>query len=133
MSAATLPADGTLVRVKRVGPLPGQSSMPGVPAGTPAIVRHVSPSGLSNYDSGLVWLELDGPIIWSHGVSDHCGFWASPAEFELEHEAEPSWPGMPDPHRHNPFAVAVVLAVIFGLAWTAWSALVVIMIAKVGP
>jgi hypothetical protein len=42
----------------------------------------------------------------------------------------PIWPGMPDPHRHNPLAVAVVLAV-FGLAWAVVGGLVIAMICGV--
>lgn len=68
----TIPADGTEVRCK--------AGMPGVPAGTPAVVRHQSPSGHAN--PGLVWLDLGEPIIWSHGVSESNGFWAGPGQFE---------------------------------------------------
>lgn len=117
----TLPADGTLARVN--------GGMPGVPAGTRAVVRHKSPSGLSNVKVGLVWLELESPIVWSHGTSPHAGYWASPAEFTVD-EVDEWWSGMPDPHRHNPFAVAVVIAVLFGF-WTALACVVVLMIAGV--
>jgi len=43
-----------------------------------------------------------------------------------------TWSGMPDPHRHNPFAVAVVVAVFFS-GWLAVFAVVVLMIAGVLP
>lgn len=66
-----IPPDGTAVEC---GP-----GMPGVPAGTPAIVRLASPSGHTN--EGLVWLELAEPIQWSHGQSESNGYWAGPGEF----------------------------------------------------
>jgi hypothetical protein len=84
--SAAVPSDGTPVRVKQAGLRPGQSSMPGVRAGTPAVVRHQSPSGHSNLKSGLVWLELDEPIMWSFGVSESAGFWAGRGEYELVDE-----------------------------------------------
>jgi hypothetical protein len=70
----TIPADGTEVTCRR--------GMPGVPEGTRAVVRHQSPSGYSNLPT-LVWLELDEPIIWSHGVSEAAGYWAGLGQFEV--------------------------------------------------
>jgi hypothetical protein len=122
MVNATVPADGTIVRVK--------AGMPGVSAGTRAVVRHESPNGLSNLKSGMVWLELDAPILWSHGASPHAGYWATPVEFDVD-QVDERWPGMPDPHRHNPLAVAVVLAVFFGIAWACVAGVVLAMIAGV--
>lgn len=80
MSDPTVPADGTRVRVNR-------GAMVGVPEGTPAVVRHQAPGGHSNLPR-LVWLELEEPIQWSHGHSEHPGFWASPVEFTIEPEPE---------------------------------------------
>lgn len=71
---AAVPPDGTVVEV--------DGRMPGVPAGTRAVVRHQSPAGHSNLPR-LVWLELDEPIIWSHGVSEAAGYWGSAAEFTV--------------------------------------------------
>jgi hypothetical protein len=39
----------------------------------------------------------------------------------------PHWSGMPDPHRHNPLAVALILA-LFGVLWFAIGAGVVALI-----
>lgn len=119
-SSAPLPADGTLVRAG--------GTMVGVPAGTRAIVRHHSPAGLSNVKSGLVWLELDSPIVWSHGVFEHPGYWASPAEFTID-QADERWPGLPGPDRHNPLAVLVVLTA-FAIVSIGFSVLVVEAIAR---
>lgn len=68
-----IPPDGTVVECL--------GGMPGVKAGTTAIVRLASPSGHTN--EGLVWLELEEPIIWSHGVSEAAGYWAGPGEFRI--------------------------------------------------
>jgi hypothetical protein len=67
-----VPADGTLVRLKR--------GMPGTYEGQSAIVHHQHPtSGHSNLsgEHPLVWLECE--VIWSHGTAD--GFWAARPEY----------------------------------------------------
>lgn len=71
-----IPPDGTAVVCL--------AGMPGVPEGTPAVVRHASPSGHTN--ERLVWLELAEPIIWSHGVSESNGYWAGPGGFRVLEE-----------------------------------------------
>lgn len=49
-----------------------------------------------------------------------------------ESKAPTVWHGMPDPHRHNPLGVAVILAG-FMLAWVVIGVLVVLTIAGVLP
>lgn len=71
-SDAPIP-DGTQVRCN--------GSMPGVPAGTLAVVRHESPAGYSNLPT-VYWLELPEKIRWSHGTSEAAGYWASAKEFD---------------------------------------------------
>lgn len=66
-------ADGT--------PIVCKGTMMGVPAGTPAIVRHRSPDGFSNLPR-LYWIELDDYIYWSHGHSEAKGYWGTAAEFD---------------------------------------------------
>ena len=75
------PADGTPVTVRR-------HAMVGVAEGTPAIVRHASPSGHSNLPR-LVWLELDDVIHWSFGTSESSGFWAASGEYDVVAEVSP--------------------------------------------
>lgn len=50
----------------------------------------------------------------------------------MDHDELPVWPGLPDPHRHNPLGVAVVLAV-FMLGWFGLFGVVILMIAGVLP
>lgn len=51
----------------------------------------------------------------------------------MDEDLEPRWPGMPDPHRHNPFAVGLALIVIASLAWCATAAVVLALIAGLRP
>lgn len=46
-------------------------------------------------------------------------------------EPQPIWPGMPDPHRHNPFAVGLVLVVLALIAWALIAAVVLALIAGI--
>ena len=71
----TVVADGTPVTCRA-------GIMPGVPAGTPAIVRHEGPKG-PHPEPRIVWLELDDFIQWSHGQSEHKGYWACPLEYDI--------------------------------------------------
>lgn len=59
-----------------------KGTMVGVPAGTPAVVRHQSPGGHSDLPR-LYWLELNDYIYWSFGHSEHKGYWGTAAEFEV--------------------------------------------------
>lgn len=67
-----LPPDGTEVTI-------ATSGMPGTYEGQPAVVRHQSPSGHSNIEHGMVWLECE--VIWSHGTAQ--GYWASRSEYVI--------------------------------------------------
>lgn len=67
-----LPTDGSEVNV-------ATSGMPGVFEGQRAVVRHESPSGCSNIERGMVWLECE--VRWSHGTAQ--GFWASRSEYVM--------------------------------------------------
>ena len=76
MSAETARvADGTQVTCL--------GTMVGVPAGTPAIVRHSGPDGPHSMPCRVYWLELDDHIHWSHGDSPRKGYWAVAAEFKV--------------------------------------------------
>lgn len=90
-----VPADGTLVRLKR--------GMPGTYEGQPATVRHRHPSsGHSNFPR-LVWLECE--VIWSHGTAD--GFWASRGEYVVPpiHACPPEGSGVMPCCGKTPFEV----------------------------
>ena len=67
-------ADGTHVVCK--------GTQVGVPKGTPAVVRHQSPSGFSNLPR-LYWIELEDYIYWSFGRSEAKGYWGTAAEFDV--------------------------------------------------
>lgn len=43
----------------------------------------------------------------------------------------PVWAGMPDPHRHNPYLVGVVLVVFAAVVWLGTAAVVLSLIAGV--
>lgn len=62
-------------------------TMVGVPKGTPAVLRHASPSGHRRtpgaFRPPLYWAELDDYIYWSHGHSEAKGYWGTAAEFEV--------------------------------------------------
>ena len=49
-----------------------------------------------------------------------------------EHEDDSQWtwrwPGLPDPHRHNPFAVGVALVVMAAVGWGLCACVVLAMI-----